>query len=560
VALGDTFVGTAGDVVVIGRLFFIGLPIGHGVGPELSVLVGGIRTARTGGKFRDGTVHHVAAHFHLTLLEQSCIGAVERTKIEGASAVVLPKLAFFDGVIGFVSGDAGVTPVCDIERVRTPGGVGHVVVIVRNVKVSGQKNLLHVTEAAGTLALFLGFGERREEHAGEDGNDRDDDQQFNERETAWRVTRPGRVFHKRVAVTGFVGMIAEMRRQCPYGKSTRNNDLFRRAGCLPLTETIGRRIGRNSEHMKSRIFLLILLFHGLPVGFGCLWSHNTKMNGGTISVNGLNPVFSLRVAMKAEKGSWEAEEKRLRPTWHLMDFETQSDYAVALLHLGRVDEGLEILKKISEKHAQDYVVAANLGTAYELQGKPVEALQWIKRALDLNETSHYGTEWLHVQILNAEIELAKNANWLKGHSVLGLDFGNEPKPKELADLKDPKVVKRLEGALRYQLTERVQLVEKPNAIVADLLFDWGNIIAMSQGLEHALSMYDLSLEFGDVRKAIIESRRVEFERIIWRAAPFRFARKHVEEIVISGVVLALVGLVVFRNRKGKRRALSVAIL
>ena len=50
------------------------------------------------------------------------------------------------------------------------------------MKGEGQSQLLQIIHAGDALGLGLGFGERGQEQAGEDGNDGDDDEQFDERE------------------------------------------------------------------------------------------------------------------------------------------------------------------------------------------------------------------------------------------------------------------------------------------------------------------------------------------------------------------------------------------
>src|SRR5258706_513429 len=68
------------------------------------------------------------------------------------------------------------------------GGVEHkkgVGVIVR-VHAHGQVDLMQIAGASGAAALFLGAGQSRQEHASQNGYDRDHHQQFDEREPgAW---------------------------------------------------------------------------------------------------------------------------------------------------------------------------------------------------------------------------------------------------------------------------------------------------------------------------------------------------------------------------------------
>ncbi|MFM1945023.1 MAG: hypothetical protein RI897_4005 [Verrucomicrobiota bacterium] len=64
------------------------------------------------------------------------------------------------------------------------GGDGHrhLVLVVRREDTEGQADLLEVIHAGDTLGLGFGFGQCRQEHTRQDGNDRDHDEQLDQRE------------------------------------------------------------------------------------------------------------------------------------------------------------------------------------------------------------------------------------------------------------------------------------------------------------------------------------------------------------------------------------------
>tara|TARA_B110000046_G_C13024495_1_gene413104 strand:+ start:2444 stop:2677 length:234 start_codon:yes stop_codon:yes gene_type:complete len=62
-----------------------------------------------------------------------------------------------------------------------------------------------------------------------------------------------------------------------------------------------------------------------------------------------------------------------------------SDYAVYLMKAGRVDESLAILKELNKNLPQEYQIAANLGTAYELNGELDSALFYINAESKLTQ-------------------------------------------------------------------------------------------------------------------------------------------------------------------------------
>ena len=99
---------------------------------------------------------------------------------------------------------------------------------------------------------------------------------------------------------------------------------------------------------------------------------------------------------------------------------------------GRVDEAIALLKDLEQRHPGKSATAANLGTAFELQGKDQAALQWIREGIRRDPKVHFGSEWVHVRILEAKLAIKADPHWLDTHSVMGLSFGDAPQPAEPA--------------------------------------------------------------------------------------------------------------------------------
>ena len=196
---------------------------------------------------------------------------------------------------------------------------------------------------------------------------------------------------------------------------------------------------------------------------------------------------------------WIGRERELRPiaSAENADFRSRNDYAATLLHLARTKEALGILEALASQHPNEYSILATLGTAYELDGQLDRALQYISKATELNPKSHMGTEWLHIKILVAKIALHKDPTWLETHSVLGDPFTTRKYAEEQLKITD---------AITYQLNERLQFVNAPDAVVADLLYDMGRLYDSNFDYASAVPLYKASLKFGNVRKTEIETR------------------------------------------------------
>jgi hypothetical protein len=201
-------------------------------------------------------------------------------------------------------------------------------------------------------------------------------------------------------------------------------------------------------------------------------------------------------------------------------FRARSDYAAVLIHRGEARKAVEILKAVEEEHPGEYIVAANLGTAYELSGDLVQAHRWIGEGIRRNPGAHEGTEWLHLRILEARQALAKDSAWLKSHSVLGLSFGAGDVPERPSTL--PQGAATLEDvmtALTYQLHERLAFVPAPDPMVAGMLADLADLLALFRSADVALPVYKLALTYGPLHAEILGRRQAASEEVIRSRRP-----------------------------------------
>jgi hypothetical protein len=240
--------------------------------------------------------------------------------------------------------------------------------------------------------------------------------------------------------------------------------------------------------------------------------HETKYNGFPAASTGARSrVMLLRSTLKRDIAmDGEEMEERLRGA---KEFEKRNDYAVALMYLGRSSEAVEFLQKLEEEKPGNYSVAANMGTAFELSGKNLEALRWIREGIRRNADSHEGTEWLHVKILEAKIAAQKDTNYFATHSVLNLKAGDITDTIDVGDRKMPP--KELMRAIQHQLTERLKFVKPPDPAVASLLFDYSAIEAAEGTLEGAKGFLWLSKDYGYPAPRIASLIADYDRRILW---------------------------------------------
>jgi tetratricopeptide (TPR) repeat protein len=271
------------------------------------------------------------------------------------------------------------------------------------------------------------------------------------------------------------------------------------------------------NHTRVRLLIAVnsvILLATPSQSSGCDWTYYLNVRGHQIE-SGWDSVASFlrQLSSTSDRRDWEEARDKAKERARLTsDYKWQSDYAVALMHLGEAAKAVEILSDIEHTHPGEYVVAANLGTAYELSGDNDKAAEWIQEGMRRNAQAHHGTEWLHLLILNAKQALASDPEWLKTHSVLGLDFGSGAMPSQpdvVFTMSDgvERDLTDIQKAVTYQLHERLAFVTPPDPIVADLLFDLGNLLAFNEGVGFAASVYEMSLKFKPTRRELVARRR-----------------------------------------------------
>ncbi|MBO9699533.1 MAG: tetratricopeptide repeat protein [Sporocytophaga sp.] len=177
-------------------------------------------------------------------------------------------------------------------------------------------------------------------------------------------------------------------------------------------------------------------------------------------------------------------------------YKDRTDYAAALLRLGEFKEALSILENLIEEYPNEYNIVVNLGTAYELNNNPELALKYISKAVKLNPLSHNESEWIHEEILKAKIALKTNPDYFKQNSILNLQIPHDIKAYYNSLNEEKKLqLFEIKNQLLWQLEERISLIAPPDPIVADLLFDFANLVAITESIEIAIPLYNQSLRY-----------------------------------------------------------------
>lgn len=305
------------------------------------------------------------------------------------------------------------------------------------------------------------------------------------------------------------------------------------------------------HHQKSKtmkqLFILLTLCCSFQ-SFACINLYRTLINGKIVEQGELDAYVHHH---EHHSGQYSKENLELAKAtyWELYDstksYKDLSDYAAVLTYLGEYKTAKNIYHNIEKEHPNLYTTASNLGTIYELIGKPDSAYYWIKKSIELNEDSHEGSEWIHLKIL--AFKLSKNQDY--STSILDFDFGNRRKPAMENDS-----LWELKHHLEHQLTERTIFVKPTNKIVGNLYFDYGNLLALTTNLESAIEAYEIAQEYG-YENPIMTKRLKYFKRKVKSAAFYNSTDSTILHLFyflrffIIGFIVLIAGVYVYRQSK-----------
>ncbi|MBL4669252.1 MAG: tetratricopeptide repeat protein [Flavobacteriales bacterium] len=298
-----------------------------------------------------------------------------------------------------------------------------------------------------------------------------------------------------------------------------------------------------------RILLILICLTSFISSFACINEYRTLLSGKVIETDPTNgkiwtkEIDTTELRLKADNLFIAYENSG--------SLESFSDYGAALIYLGELQKAKSIYEKIETESPNLYSTASNLGTIYELIGKPDSALTWIKKSIELNPKSHKGSEWIHIKIL--EFKISGSNDYEK--SILGLDFGIKSIPSNPNSYE----LEQLQSHIWHQLRERSNFVKPKNRIVGNIYFDLGNIIAQTRDVQAALESFEAAKEYG-FESELMHQRNKEFEILALKAKPSQlkedtkdFIRDNFKVLFWSGLATVLFAIILFITRIVKRR-------
>ena len=258
--------------------------------------------------------------------------------------------------------------------------------------------------------------------------------------------------------------------------------------------------------MKGILIIPILALLFLNKTFACLNGESMVLKDGTFLFEDREGNVPYGHIFNGDEGFNDGIKQLDSLYKKTKDLDYLSDKGLLLILLKRYDEAVKLYLDIEKLEPNRYSTASNIGTAYELIGQNEKALFWIKKSVEIDPKSHKSSEWIHVKILEAKI---KGQEFYTSSFLLNTEFGIETNP--ISKLNKDELEKLSDG-LYYQLNERVSFVEPKEKIVAQLLFDLGNIAFLLNNYSDAVADYEQAKTYGFTGE-LIEQRIKEADRL-----------------------------------------------
>ncbi|RYD22811.1 MAG: tetratricopeptide repeat protein [Verrucomicrobiaceae bacterium] len=287
-----------------------------------------------------------------------------------------------------------------------------------------------------------------------------------------------------------------------------------------------------------KTLLILFAFLTLPAS-ACIWVEGTNLHGEHRRTEGRFPDHYLHQALLIEPEDTLRHLLASRSPPQPGSISEKEFLGVKELLSGNHAQAITILLQLEDEHPGFYSTAANLGTAYELNGDLDSALKWIQEGVRRNQDSHQGSEWVHVEILRARIRLRENPRYLHEHRVIPMpeSFTNKTTTSIGGHTYNPSEISR---AIFYQLQERMIFVKPPDPVVADLILTLGQIEARISTVESAKRLLNMATDYGLTDPAFVPREINRYDEALASAKASKIIRITLWIILIVAAFTAFI--------------------
>ena len=297
--------------------------------------------------------------------------------------------------------------------------------------------------------------------------------------------------------------------------------------------------------IQFKKYLLFVTFICFSYTFACINGVEKGLSTGTtlyIDHEGLIP-YGHEFWLNKENRDLEKLDSlyQVKP-----DVKYLTEKGIVLIVQKDYKNAIKLYLEIEKKTPNLYSTASNLGTAYELAGDNENALKWISRALEINPDSHNKSEWIHVNILKIKLEQLQ----FLPEKLIGVDFGEENFPQSKLSKQE---IEALIKQMYFQINERISFVKPKDDIMAQLLFEYGNLLLLDNKKTEANEVYNMAIKYGFNSSLIQE--RLELSNVDEKSTKnnvLDFLKSNWDTILIT-VLAILIFYFVFKAKERKNK-------
>lgn len=168
-----------------------------------------------------------------------------------------------------------------------------------------------------------------------------------------------------------------------------------------------------------------------------------------------------------------------------------NDLVIGWLFQKNFKKALNLSTRLVAKFPNTYSVVITHAAALELNGKPAEAIPFMKHALELEPKSHKGSEWIHLNLLQQRVLGEAGVDPWK---LIGSDL------RPLGTLAAPAGtdVKALLRQVHYQVNDRLFFTPTDDRLFGALLFAYADLLELNGYKSQAARMRERSANYGYV--------------------------------------------------------------
>jgi len=261
----------------------------------------------------------------------------------------------------------------------------------------------------------------------------------------------------------------------------------------------------------KRIIILLGVFYFSYTHFtiACVNTYTVNLRGQANSMYLGLPIFYRAFDLEFSRDYLKRFDLSQREN---ISYKYLSDATVHLTRLGKYTQALDLLQWLNHKYPNKYKIVANLGTLYEINGQLDSAYLYIQKGMQLNAKSHYGSEWVHLSILKAKKAMKANSSWILYNNVLNMTHLRDTIAATDYD-KLNIALTRIQHIV-YQMEERIPFSKTPDVIVANVMREVGDLLALHASIGDAHLAYQIAQYYDPADQLRLQKRLMRLKPLL----------------------------------------------